>query len=119
MAIALSLQRQALLVRKAADDNHDEIDQGPDTKSAKGQDHQDAGADLADIKSVNTNGAQKKAEQNGRDKSPGAILNFGGYFAQGSGDGTLGPKNLTVVPGLAGTRCFLLADGAFLSHGDF
>jgi hypothetical protein len=56
------LDEQAGFVRKRADENHDEIDQVADAEEAGGEQPDDAGPDLSDVKSVYPEISEKKAQ---------------------------------------------------------
>ena len=58
-------QHPVLLVAERADENDDEVDEGPDAEAAEGDQLQDAGADLADIEAVHAEHADEEAEQCG------------------------------------------------------
>src|SRR5690606_19383886 len=51
--------------------DHDQVDQHPDAQTAEGHDHEDAGADLADVEAVDAEAAQEQAQQQGDD--PGLL----------------------------------------------
>lgn len=53
-------------VTEGTDDDHDKIDQRPNTEPAERQELQDAGADLAHIKTMHAKEAQEKTQQCGR-----------------------------------------------------
>lgn len=55
LRVGLPVRHHAvLLVSKAADEDDDEINQRPNPESTESEDHQDAGAHLADIEAVDT-----------------------------------------------------------------
>jgi hypothetical protein len=59
-----SFQNVAFLVRELPEDDHDEVDQDPDSQEAcDGYDLQYARPNLADIEPVNSQTAQKETQQ--------------------------------------------------------
>jgi predicted Zn-dependent protease len=56
-------------VSKAAGDDDDEVHQRPDAEATESQQLQYSGADLADVETVDAEGAEEKAQQDRRDES--------------------------------------------------
>ena len=71
--LTLGLDEASLFISEFATDDHDEIDQRPDSETAEGQQHQDAGTDLADVEAVHTEAAEEEAEEDGWDEALVAI----------------------------------------------
>jgi hypothetical protein len=59
----------ALLVGKRTDDNEDEVDNGPNDKTAAGQQLQESGPDFANVKPMKAEQAEKETQQ-GRRQNP-------------------------------------------------
>lgn len=57
----------AVHVPEGADHNHDHVDQGPDAETAECKQLQDAGADLANVKTVDAEYPDKETQQEGRE----------------------------------------------------
>ncbi len=60
----------SVYIGKSSTDNQDKINQRPDTQSAKRKKHQETSTDFTHVKTMNSERAQKKAEQNCGDKAP-------------------------------------------------
>src|SRR5690606_5852548 len=60
------------LVLERADENHDEVDEPPNTEATTRQEHGDAGADLADEESVDTEATEEEGEDGNNSTAAGA-----------------------------------------------
>ena len=57
----------SLRVGKLSGDDHDQIDERPDTASSQGKDHEDGRADLSDVEPMGADRSQEEAQEQRRE----------------------------------------------------
>ncbi len=56
----------SFFVPEAADQDHDEVDEGPNSESTESADHEDAGTDFTDVEAMNPESTEEPAQDRGR-----------------------------------------------------